>query len=48
MVIKDDFEMKKKRLNGNKIREYYEKTMLELEKKNKREEYKYCLNQNGQ
>ena len=40
--------MKKKDLKRHNVREYSEKTMLKLENKNKREEYKYCLNQNGQ
>lgn len=40
MVIKDDIQMKKKDLKRHDIREYSEKTRLELEKKNKREEYK--------
>ena len=40
--------MKKKDLKRHDVRGYSEKTMLELENNNKREEYKYCLNQNGQ
>jgi hypothetical protein len=48
MVIKHEVQMKKKDLKRHNVREYSEKTILELEKKNKREEYKYCLNQNGQ
>jgi hypothetical protein len=48
VVIKDDVHMNKEDLKRHNVREYSEKKMLELENKNKREEYKYCLNQNGQ
>jgi len=46
--MKDGVEMRKEELSRDKVREYYKKTMIESEKKNKIEEYKYCLNQNGQ
>ena len=35
--------MRKEELSRDKLREYYKKTMIESEKKNKREGYKYCL-----
>ena len=48
MVITDNVQMKKKDLKRHNVRECSEKIMLELENKSKREEYKYCLDQNGQ
>ncbi len=48
MIIKDDVGMKKNALKGHMVREYFKKTMIEFEKKNKGEENKFCLNQNGQ
>jgi len=40
--------MWKKALRRYKVEEDYNKTRLGLLKKNKREEYKYCLKLNGQ
>ena len=48
VTTKDDVEMKKKALKRLIVSECFKKTMIELEKKYKREENKYCLKQIGQ